>query len=93
VLDLIGKLPVGDLAKDPMIRTKIITAAVINTLYRKHDIYTYNTLNGRSPLVVSPPLVAGAEEAERFLSALDATLAEGMNRLLGRFVRERVSSW
>jgi putrescine aminotransferase len=29
----------------------------------------------------------------RFLSALDATLAEGMNRLLGRFVRERVSSW
>ncbi|MQY09980.1 Putrescine aminotransferase [Streptomyces sp. RB5] len=93
ILDLIGKLPAGELAKDPLIRTKIITAAVIDTLYRKHDIYTYNTLNGRSPLVVSPPLVAGPEEAERFLGALEATLAEGMNRLLGRFVRERVSSW
>lgn len=93
VLSLIGKLPVGDLAKDPLIRTKIITAAVIHTLYREHDVFTYNTLNGRSPLVVSPPLVAGPEEVERFLHALDATLAEGMNRLLARFVRDRVSSW
>ncbi|HEV7627255.1 MAG TPA: aminotransferase class III-fold pyridoxal phosphate-dependent enzyme, partial [Streptomyces sp.] len=93
VLDLIGKLPAGDLAKDPLIRTKIVTAAVIHTLYRKHDVYTYNTLNGRSPLVVSPPLVAEPEDAERFLEALDATLGEGMNRLLARFVRERVSSW
>jgi putrescine aminotransferase len=93
VLDLIGKLPAGDLAKDPLIRTKIVTAAVIHTLYSRHDVYTYNTLNGRSPLVVSPPLVAGPDEVERFLTALDATLAEGMNRLLARFVRERVSSW
>jgi putrescine aminotransferase len=93
LLDLVGKLPTGGLANDPLIRTKIITAAVIHTLYRKHDVYTYNTLNGRSPLVVSPPLVAGPAEAERFLDALDATLAEGMTRLLGRFIRERVSSW
>ncbi|HZB33831.1 MAG TPA: aminotransferase class III-fold pyridoxal phosphate-dependent enzyme [Streptosporangiaceae bacterium] len=92
-LDLVGRLPVGDMAKDPLIRTKIITAAVINALYRDHDIYTYNTLNGRSPLVVSPPLVAGPEEAERFLYALEATLDKGMNRLLGRFIRERVSTW
>uniref|UniRef100_UPI003F494808 aspartate aminotransferase family protein n=1 Tax=Nonomuraea bangladeshensis TaxID=404385 RepID=UPI003F494808 len=93
LLDLVGKLPAGGLAKDPLIRTKIITAAVIDTLYRKHDVYLYNTLNGRSPLMVAPPLVAEAEEAERFLDALDATLAEGMSRLLGRFIRERVSAW
>jgi putrescine aminotransferase len=93
LLDLVGKLPAGPMGKDPLIRTKIITAAVIHTLYSRHDVYTYNTLNGRSPLVVSPPLVAGPDEAERFLQALDATLAEGMTRLLGRFVRERVSSW
>ncbi|MCE7082163.1 aspartate aminotransferase family protein [Streptomyces sp. ST2-7A] len=92
VLDLVGKLPVGGPAKDPLLRTKIITAAVIDTLYRKHDIYAYYTLNGRSPLVVSPPLVAGREECERFLDALEATLAEGMGRLVGRFMRERVSS-
>ncbi|MGW1812799.1 aspartate aminotransferase family protein [Streptomyces sp. NPDC002125] len=92
ILDLVGKLPAGGLAKDPLIRTKIITAAVIDTLYRKHDVYSYYTLNGRSPLVVSPPLVAGPDEVERFLDALDATLSEGMSRLLARFMKERVSS-
>lgn len=65
---------------------------MIDTLYRKHDVYSYYTLNGRSPLIVSPPLVAGPDEVERFLEALDATLSEGMNRLLARFMKERVSS-
>ncbi|MFE2103255.1 hypothetical protein [Streptomyces sp. NPDC059468] len=49
-------------------------------------------LNGRSPLVVSPPLVAEPADVERFLNALDATLAQGMARLVTRFVRERVST-
>ncbi|GAA2668238.1 MULTISPECIES: aspartate aminotransferase family protein [Actinosynnema] len=92
VLDLVGKLPVSGPAKDPLIRTKIITAAVIDALYREHDIYTYNTLNGRSPMIVAPPLVAGVEECERFLDAFEAVLDQGMTKLVGRFVKERVSS-
>ncbi|MDB1087437.1 aminotransferase class III-fold pyridoxal phosphate-dependent enzyme [Streptomyces sp. ACA25] len=91
-LDVLAKLPGSGPAKDPLLRTKVVTAAVIDRLYRKHGIYAYYTLNGRSPLVVSPPLVTELADVERFLEALDATLAEGMTRLLTRFVRERVSS-
>jgi putrescine aminotransferase len=91
LLDLVGKLaPIG-IARDPLLRTKLITCSVIDTLYRDHDVYTYYTLNGRSPLVAGPPLVATESDVEWFLDALDATLAVGMNKLLTRFVRERVS--
>ena len=91
LLDLIGRLVPVSLAKDPLLRTKLITCAVIDALYRDHDIYTYYTLNGRSPLVVSPPLVAEDADVERFLEALDAVLEQGMSRLLTRFVQEKVS--
>ncbi|WP_326950218.1 aminotransferase class III-fold pyridoxal phosphate-dependent enzyme [Amycolatopsis sp. NBC_01307] len=91
LLDLIGKLAPVSLAKDPLLRTKLITCAVIDALYRDHDIYTYYTLNGRSPLVVSPPLVTADADVERFLDALDAVLDQGMSRLLTRFVQEKVS--
>jgi putrescine aminotransferase len=57
-LDMLGKLPVQGPVRDPLLGTKIITSAVVNALYRDPGIYTYYTLNGRSPLVVSPPLVA-----------------------------------
>ncbi|MFG1878200.1 aspartate aminotransferase family protein [Sphaerisporangium sp. NPDC049003] len=89
VLDLAGRLPP---LKDPLLRTKLVACSVIDTLYREHDIYAYYTLNGRSPLVVGPPLVAEPEEMERFLAALDATLAQGIPRLLSRFLKEKVSS-
>jgi acetylornithine/succinyldiaminopimelate/putrescine aminotransferase len=92
MIDLLGKLAPGGMAKDPLLRTKLVTCAVIDALYRDHNIYTYYTLNGRSPLVVGPPLIAEAADLERFLDALDATLSAGMTRLLTRFVRERVST-
>ncbi|MEE1753771.1 aspartate aminotransferase family protein [Streptomyces sp. SP18CS02] len=92
VLDVLAKLPTGGPAKDPLLRTKIVTSAVVDALYRNHGIYTYYTLNGRSPLVVSPPLVAEPADVETFLDALDATLSQGMTKLLTRFVRERVST-
>ncbi|WP_103336540.1 aspartate aminotransferase family protein [Amycolatopsis sp. CA-126428] len=91
LLDLVGKLVPVSLAKDPLLRTKLITCAVVDALYRDHDIYTYYTLNGRSPLVVSPPLVVEDADVERFLEALDAVLEQGMSRLLTRFVQEKVS--
>lgn len=91
VLDVLAKLPTGP-GRDPLLRVKLVTAAVIDNLYRRHDIYTYNTLNGRSPLIVSPPLVTEPADLERFLDALDATLAEGIPRLLRRFVRERMGT-
>ncbi len=92
VLDLAAKIAPAGLARDPRLRTKVITASVINALYREHDIYTYYTLNGASPLVVGPPLVATDDDIEHFLNALDAVLDQGLNRLLRRFVAQKFGS-
>ncbi|MFY1632110.1 aspartate aminotransferase family protein [Solwaraspora sp. WMMB335] len=92
VLDLAAKVAPAGLARDPRLRTKLITCAVINALYRDHDIYTYYTLNGASPLVVGPPLVASDDDVEYFLDSLDAVLDQGLTRLLTRFVAQKVGS-
>jgi putrescine aminotransferase len=91
ILDLAAKLAPGGMARDPNFRIKLITCAVIDTLYRDHGVYAYYTLNGRNPLVAAPPLVAESADVEYFLDALDKTLAKGLSRLLGRFVREKVA--
>nr|MDT0522849.1 aspartate aminotransferase family protein [Streptomyces sp. DSM 41633] len=94
MLDLAAKLAPGGLARDPRLRTKVITCAVVNAMYQEHDVYMYYTLNGRSPLVAAPSLVAGPEEVEIFLDAFDKTLARGMNRLLAAFLKDKaVSRW
>ncbi|QDY80318.1 aspartate aminotransferase family protein [Streptomyces qinzhouensis] len=94
ILDLAAKLAPGGLARDPLLRTKLITCAVINAMYREHDVFLYYTLNGRSPLVVAPPLVAGPAEVEIFLDAFERTLAKGLTRLLTAFVKDKaVSRW
>ncbi|WP_326555657.1 aspartate aminotransferase family protein [Micromonospora sp. NBC_01813] len=91
-LDLAAKLAPAGLARDPRLRTKLVTCAVINALYRDHDIYTYYTLNGASPLVVGPPLVASDDDVEYFLDSLDTVLDQGLTRLLTRFVAQKVGS-
>jgi putrescine aminotransferase len=91
-LDLVARLAPGGFRKDPNFRTKLITCAVVDALYRDHDVYSYYTLNGRNPLVAAPSLVATPEDIERFLHALDDTLSRGMTRLLVRFVRQKVGS-
>jgi putrescine aminotransferase len=92
VLDTVGKIAPGGLAKDPQFGTKLVTCAVIDALYREHDFYTYYTLNGHNPLVVGPPLVTELSDVEHFVDALDAVLAVGLPRLVMRFAREKVSS-
>jgi putrescine aminotransferase len=90
--DVVAKVAPAGLARDPQFGTKLVTCAVINALYRDHDIYSYYTLNGKNPLVVGPPLVVDLDDVERFLDALEQTLALGLPRLVTRFVREKVSS-
>jgi putrescine aminotransferase len=92
VLDLAARLAPAGLARDPRLRTKLVTAAVVNALYRDHDVYAYYALNGENPLVVGPPLVAGPDEVEYFLDSLDAVLGQGLTRLLTRFVAQKVGS-
>jgi putrescine aminotransferase len=92
LLDLAAKLAPAGLARDPRLRTKLVTCAVINALYQDHGIYTYYTLNGANPLVVGPPLVVGDEEVGYFLDSLDKVLDAGLARLLTRFVAQKVGS-
>ncbi len=91
VLDRVARLaPVG-LARDPNFRVKLITCAVIDALYRDHGVYAYYTLNGANPLVAALPLVVEPADVEYFLDSLDRTLAQGLLRLVTRFVKEKVA--
>jgi putrescine aminotransferase len=92
ILDLAGKLAPGGLKRDPNFRIKLVSCAVVDSLYRDHGIYTYYTLNGKNPLVAAPSLVAEPQDIEYFIDSLDQTLSQGMPRLLTRFLREKVRS-
>ncbi|HWG99997.1 MAG TPA: aminotransferase class III-fold pyridoxal phosphate-dependent enzyme [Pilimelia sp.] len=92
VLDLVARLAPGGMAKDPRFKTKLVTCAVINALYHDHDVFTYYTLNGQNPLVLAPSLVTDPADVERAVDALDRTLAQGLTRLVTRFIKEKVSS-
>jgi putrescine aminotransferase len=91
VLDLAARLVPG-FAGDPQFRTKLITLSVIAHLYRHHRIMTYYSPNAENPLVIAPTLVVEPADLEFFLDALEATLAVGLRRLLGAFVREKVGT-
>ncbi|NUP41854.1 MAG: aspartate aminotransferase family protein [Streptomyces sp.] len=80
------------LAKDPQAFAKVLTGAVIAALYRDHGVLTFFGSNQHIALIASPPLVAGEEEAQLFLAALDSVLGRGVPRLLADFVRERATA-
>ncbi|MDW4910794.1 aminotransferase class III-fold pyridoxal phosphate-dependent enzyme [Streptomyces sp. ADMS] len=91
LLGLASRLAPG-FSGDPQFRTKLVTLSVIAHLYREHNIMTYYSPNGANPLMVAPSLIAGPDEVEYFLDALDSTLSKGLSRLLTSFVREKVTS-
>jgi putrescine aminotransferase len=91
LLNLAGKLAPG-FSADPNFGTKLIALSVIAHLFREHGVMTYYSPNAENPLMVAPTLAAGPAEVEQFLTALDATLAKGLTRLLTGFVREKLGS-
>lgn len=92
LIELAARYAPGGLNSDPLLPTKLITASVINAMYQRHGVYLYYTLNGRSPLVAAPPLVAGEEEVSYFLTAFEQTLALGMPTLLTLLIKDKVWS-
>lgn len=78
-------------AKDPQFRAKLVTCSVIAALYKDHGVLTYYSPNGANPLVVAPPLVTDPDDVEYFLDSLDATLSQGLPRLLAGFVQGKLS--
>lgn len=91
-LDRILRLIPSSFAKDPQVRIKVATAAVISALYRDHGVLTYFGSNHGLPLIVSPPLVASDHEVEVFLQALDSVLDRGMTRLLASFAKDKATA-
>ncbi|MET9437108.1 aspartate aminotransferase family protein [Streptomyces sp. NPDC006551] len=78
-------------AKDPQAVSKLLTGAVVAALYRDHGILTFFGSNRAIALIVSPPLVARADEVDLFVKALDEVLDQGAARLLAGLVREKVT--
>ncbi|MEU6022960.1 aspartate aminotransferase family protein [Micromonospora sp. NPDC048871] len=92
ILDLVSRLAPAGMARDPRFKAKLVTCAVINALYRDHDIFTYYTLNGLNPLIIGPSLVTEPADAQRAVEALDEVLGQGLTRLVTRFVAQKVGS-
>ncbi|MEV6692134.1 aminotransferase class III-fold pyridoxal phosphate-dependent enzyme [Micromonospora sp. NPDC051196] len=92
ILDLVARLAPAGMARDPRFKAKLVTCAVINALYRDHDIFTYYTLNGLNPLVIGPSLVTEPADAQRAVEALDEVLSQGLTRLVTRFVAQKVGT-
>jgi len=78
-----------ELFKDPRFGAKLLTSAVISEMYNKHGVLTFYGDNREIPLVASPSLVVTDEQIDQFLQALDATLAVGKLKLLGKFAAQK----
>jgi putrescine aminotransferase len=92
ILDLVARLAPGGMSRDPRFKTKLITCAVINALYKDHDIFAYYTLNGLNPLVIGPSLITDLDDVQRGADALGEVLGQGLTRLVTRFLAQKVGS-
>lgn len=86
------KLIPGQFFKDERFLKKLVTAAVINNLYEKHQILTNFANNHDISLWVSPCLVADTAEVDFFLNGLKETLSQGMMQLVLQFVKNKLFS-
>jgi putrescine aminotransferase len=86
---LISFLP-AKVFKDERFVAKLITGSIISELFNTHNILTFYGSNWEIPLIISPSLIIRDEELDRFLSALDKTLAIGKHKLILNFLKQRV---
>jgi putrescine aminotransferase len=75
----------SELFKDPRFFDKLVTGAVISELFNEHKILTFYGSNKEIPLIIAPSLVVTDAELDRFVDALDKTLAQGRLKLVLKF--------
>jgi putrescine aminotransferase len=75
--------------KDERFMAKLITGSVISELFNTHNILTFYGSNKEIPLIISPSLIITDEEIDRFLDALDKTLAIGKHKLILNFIKQK----
>jgi putrescine aminotransferase len=88
IKSLISFLP-AKVFKDERFAAKLITGSVISELFNTHNILTFYGSNREIPLIISPSLIITDEEIDRFLEALDKTLAIGKHKLILNFVKQK----
>jgi putrescine aminotransferase len=88
IKSLISFLP-AKVFKDERFMAKLITGSVISELFNTHNILTFYGSNREIPLITSPSLIITDEELDRFLEALDKTLAIGKHKLLLNFIKQK----
>jgi len=89
IKSLISFLP-AKVFKDERFLSKLITGAVISELFNTHNILTFYGSNREIPLIISPSLIVTDEELDRFLDALDKTLAIEKLKLLLNFLKQKI---
>jgi putrescine aminotransferase len=89
VQSLISFMP-AKVFKDERFLSKLITGSVISELFSTHNILTFFGDNREISLVISPSLIITDEELDRFLDALDKTLAIGKRKLILNFLKQKV---
>ncbi len=75
--------------KDERFMAKLITGSVISELFNTHNILTFYGSNKEIPLIISPSLIITDEELDRFIDALDKTLAIGKHKLILNFIKQK----
>jgi len=88
IKSLISFLP-AKVFKDERFVAKLITGSVISELFNTHNILTFYGSNREIPLIISPSLIVTDEEIDRFLDALDKTLAIGKHKLILNFLTQK----
>ncbi len=89
VKSLISFMP-AKVFKDERFLSKLITGSVISELFSSHNILTFFGDNKEISLVISPSLIVTDEELDRFIDALDNTLAMGKRSLIVNFLKQKI---
>ncbi len=89
IKSLIRFLP-AKVFKDERFVAKLITGSVISELFSTYNILTFYGSNKEIPFIISPSLIITDEELDRFLDALDKTLAVGKRNLILNFLKQKV---
>jgi putrescine aminotransferase len=82
----------GAIFDDERFVEKLVASSVVSELYKTHGVLTFFRSNREIVMVVSPALIVTDDELDRFLDALDRTLAEGRLSLVSRFARDYLST-
>ncbi|HEY8590602.1 MAG TPA: aminotransferase class III-fold pyridoxal phosphate-dependent enzyme, partial [Naasia sp.] len=65
---------------------KLVAGAIVEYVYREHDVMLFLGSNQDTLLKMSLSLIAEKQQMDELLAALDAAFAEGLNKLLARFL-------